>query len=106
MLSCGLTYISSDECEDNETCLFTRPLYWLKKKYANSLHELDEMWMKGLSAKCKQMTRKRVGGAPLEREKPATNCPDYLVKFSHQQPEVEADVDAADDCCMNSSIES
>lgn len=106
MLSCGLTYISSDESEDNETCLYTRPLSWMKKKYANSLHELDEMWMEGLSAKCKQMTRKRVRGAPSEREKPTSNCPDYLVKSSHLQSEPQAGMDAEDDGGMNSSIDS
>lgn len=95
MLSNGLTYISSDESEENETCLYTRPLPWLKSKYAKSLCELDELWLEGLSAKSKQMTRKRLRGAPSDRDEPRDG-PEYLVK---------SQVNGEDNADMNSSIE-
>ena len=96
MLSNGLMYISSDDSEDSEVCLYTRPLPWLKSKYEKSLHQLDELWYDGLSAKSKQMTCTRLRGSPSDRDEPS-GAPDYLVK-----PRVNDEDNAH---IMNSSME-
>ena len=58
--------------------MYTRPLPWLKTKYAESLQELDKLWYEGLSAKGKKMTRNRLRSASSDRPKPS-NAPDYLI---------------------------
>ena len=65
--------------KDNKSCLYTRPLQWLKQKYAKCMQELDSLWHDSLSQKSKQMTCERVRSAPSGNEKP-NGIPDYLIK--------------------------
>lgn len=63
--------MSSEESGDEGITLIKRPLPWLKAKYSNSLHFLDQLYFERLSRKSKGMVRQRENGEPSERPAPS-----------------------------------
>ena len=81
----------SGDDEDGRPVYTRRPLSWLKPKYRKSLRCLDSLHYEFLTAKSKQMSRKRSDGEPSNRTYP-TNAPSYLLVEAIEPDDLDSSI--------------
>ena len=82
MLSKGVCYISSEESDtdsDGRKTLRRKSLPWLKKKYAKSFRQLDDLHYSNLSTKSKHMTYTRIDSPETSVRKHPQDIPKHLL---------------------------
>ena len=82
MLSKGICYISSEESDmdsDGKKTLRRKSLPWLKKKYAKSFRQLDDLHYSNLSMKSKHMMYTRIDSPERSVRKHPQDIPKPLL---------------------------